>query len=41
MSAAILATEPGYIFVKMTGPMATVEAARADFKKMIESGLKK
>ena len=41
MSAAILATEPGYIFVKMTGPKATVEAARADFKKMIESGLKK
>ena len=41
MAAAVLGTEPGYIFVKMTGPKATVEAAKADFKKMIESGLKK
>jgi hypothetical protein len=41
MAAAVLGTKPGYIFVKMTGPKATVEAARADFKKMIESGLKK
>jgi hypothetical protein len=41
MAAAVLGTKPGYIFVKMTGPNATVEAARADFKKMIESGLKK
>jgi len=41
MTAAVLGTKPGYIFVKLTGPKATVEAAKADFKKMIESGLKK
>jgi hypothetical protein len=41
MTAAVLGTKPGYIFVKLTGPKATVEAARADFKKMVESGLKK
>ena len=28
-------------FVKMTGPKAVVDAARADFQKMVESGLKK
>ena len=41
MTAAVLGTKPGYIFVKLTGPKATVESARADFKKMVESGLKK
>ena len=41
MAAAVLGTKPGYVFVKMTGPKATVEAAKADFKKLIESGLKK
>ena len=40
MAAAVLGTKPGYIFVKMTGPKSVVEAAKADFKKMIESGLK-
>ncbi len=40
MAAAVLGTKPGYIFVKMTGPKATVDAAKADFKKMIESALK-
>ena len=40
MVAAVLGTKPGYIFVKMTGPKAVVDAAKADFKKMIESALK-
>ena len=40
MAAAVLGTKPGYIFVKMTGPKSVVKAARSDFKKMIESGLK-
>lgn len=40
MAAAVLGTKPGYIFVKMTGPEAVVDAAKADFKKMIESALK-
>lgn len=40
MAAAVLGTKPGYIFVKMTGPKAVVDAAKADFKKMIESALK-
>ena len=40
MAAAVLGVKPGYIFVKMTGPKAVLEGARADFKKMIESGLK-
>ena len=41
MTAAVLGTKPGYVFVKMTGPKATVRDAKADFKKMIESALKK
>ena len=40
MAAAVLGTKPGYIFVKMTGPKEIVVKARADFKKMVESGLK-
>jgi len=40
MAAAVLGTKPGFLFVKMTGPKAVVDAARADFQKMIESGLK-
>ena len=40
MAAAVLGTKPGYIFVKLTGPKAVVDGAKADFKKMIESGLK-
>jgi len=41
MAAAVLGTKPGYIFVKMTGPKETVDAAQVSFRKMIESGLKK
>ena len=40
MAAAVLGAKPGYIFVKLIGPKAVVDAAKADFKKMIESGLK-
>lgn len=37
---AILESPDGNVFVRMTGPIATVKAADADFRKMIESGLK-
>ena len=41
MAAAVLGTKPGYIFVKMTGPKEAVDSARAAFKTMIDSGIKK
>jgi len=41
MAAAVLGTQPGYIFVKMTGPKEAVDSARAAFKTMIDSGIKK
>jgi len=34
---AILESPDGNVFVRMTGPSATVKAADADFRKMIES----
>ena len=37
---AILESEDGKVFVRMTGPVDVVTGAAADFKKMIESGLK-
>ncbi len=37
---AILESPSGNVFVRMTGPIATVKAADSDFRKMIESGLK-
>lgn len=37
---AILESPDGNVFVRMTGPLATVKAADADFRKMIESALK-
>jgi hypothetical protein len=37
---AILESPDGNVFVRMTGPVATVKAADADFRKMIESALK-
>jgi hypothetical protein len=37
---AILESPNGNVFIRMTGPIATVKAADADFRKMIESGLK-
>ena len=37
---AILESPNGNVFVRMTGPIATVKAADAEFRKMIESSLK-
>lgn len=37
---AILESPSGNVYVRMTGPIATVKAADGDFRKMIESGLK-
>lgn len=37
---AIVESANGNVFVRMTGPVATVKAADADFRKMIESALK-
>jgi hypothetical protein len=37
---AILESPNGNVFVRMTGPIATVKAAEAEFRKMIESSLK-
>lgn len=39
LGAVVEGTE-GSIFVKLTGPIPVAQAATADFKKMIESGLK-
>jgi hypothetical protein len=38
---AILESDQGNVFVRMTGPKELVKSAMADFKKMIESGPKK
>ncbi len=37
---AIIESEQGNVFVKMTGPQALVKSASADFKKMIDGALK-
>jgi hypothetical protein len=37
---AILESANGNVFVRMTGPIATVKAADAGFRKMVESALK-
>ncbi len=37
---AIVESEGGNVYVRMTGPAATVKAADADFRKMIESASK-
>ena len=41
LMGAIIESDDGNIFVKMTGPKALVSSSVADFKKMVESGLKK
>jgi hypothetical protein len=38
---AILESDQGNVFVRMTGPKAFVESSVAEFKKMVESGAKK
>jgi len=37
---AILESPDGNVFIRMTGPIATVKAADPDFRKMIESSFK-
>jgi hypothetical protein len=41
LMGAILESDDGDVFVKMTGPKALVKSLAADFKRMIESGAKK
>lgn len=40
LRGAIIESEQGAVFVKMTGPSALVKSAEDEFKKMIESALK-
>ena len=40
LRGAIIESEQGAVFVKMTGPAALVKSAEADFRKMVESALK-
>lgn len=40
LMGAIIDAEQGSIFVKMTGPNALVKSKSADFRKLVESGLK-
>lgn len=40
LRGAIIESEQGAVFVKMTGPAALVKSAEDDFRKMIESALK-
>lgn len=37
---AIVESDKGNVFIRMTGPIETVKKAEPDFKKMVESGLK-
>jgi hypothetical protein len=41
LMGAILESDDGDVFVKMTGPKALVQSLTAEFKKMIERGAKK
>jgi hypothetical protein len=40
LRGAIIESEGGDVFIKMTGPAALVKSAEGDFRKMIESALK-
>lgn len=40
LRGAIIESEQGAVFIKMTGPAAIVKSAEDDFRKMIESALK-
>lgn len=40
LAGAILEAGDGNIFIKMTGPKSLVKSSLAEFKKMVESGLK-
>jgi len=41
LTGAILESDDGNVFVRMTGPKALVKSSLAEFKKMVESGAKK
>ena len=38
---AVLESESGNVFVKMTGPAALTKASIGEFRQMVESALKK
>jgi hypothetical protein len=38
---AVLESESGNVFVKMTGPAALIKASITEFKQMVEGALKK
>src|SRR5262245_47066046 len=40
LAGAIIESEEGNVFIRMTGPKSVVKAAMADFRKMVESALK-
>ena len=40
LHGAIIESEQGAVFIKMTGPAALVKSAEGDFRKMIDSALK-
>jgi hypothetical protein len=40
LRGAIIESEQGAVFIKMTGPAAIVKSAEDDFRKMVESALK-
>lgn len=40
LRGAIIESEAGDVFVKMTGPAALVKSSEDDFRKLIESALK-
>ena len=40
LRGAIIESDQGAVFVKMTGPAAIVKSAEGDFRKMVESALK-
>jgi hypothetical protein len=40
LEGAIIESDQGSVFVRMTGPKDLVKASVPDFKKMVESGLK-
>jgi hypothetical protein len=40
LAGAIIESDEGNVFIRMTGPKSAVKAAMPDFKKMVESALK-
>jgi len=40
LQGAIIESDQGNVFIKMTGPAALVKSAKDDFKRMVEGALK-